>query len=540
MKSLIYMPVFLMALFSMSLSACQAKEPPVQPLPRNEKPPLFQPHMADFPCKIEAAAVPPIDAQADQWFRESLALDSADIYTDDKDYQSIVRLMQQAAQRRHWKAMLNLASLYIERRDRGRGVEDAVKLVEEAMRLGVPAAYDRMGTYYINGTGVRRDATRAYAFWQKAALMGNPQAMAYLGDKLRAVSDDIMPGYWSNIPIAIKMLECSLAQGYGPAADPLRYLYMEPMAPDGKIAGEANVETRRRALQVLHQGVKLGCSVCAVDLSIEFGRPFKPSQMFAPFIDKARSERYRVLARALEFNPDFRFPNLDQVLPLPPATIPAWNGERRTLLEAAMGVNLSSLSSLEKDSLQSNDLQIADGVYNLWQTSEISREIYSPCSGYWQPTVSGHPELVQQQVAGIRPRCYEIGDIFKIPYFIDKKLISSGLPVIWRRWVTMENDNRIARFKTVQGATREVAHTLTLMQCQPDAICPVSGVWQPWIDPTHSLHGTISQYWRQSWVLEGQSFPDPVHDWRLDVPAHLITWHLMDAQGVNTCRGTNV
>lgn len=117
----------------------------MQLLSRNEKPPLFQPHMADFPCKIEAAAVPPIDAQADQWFRESLALDSADTYTDEKDYQSIVRLMQQAAQRRHWKAMLNLASLYIERRDPAHGAEDAVKLVEEAMRLRVPAAYDRDG-----------------------------------------------------------------------------------------------------------------------------------------------------------------------------------------------------------------------------------------------------------------------------------------------------------------------------------------------------------------------------------------------------------
>lgn len=93
---------------------------------------------------------------------------------------------------------------------------------------------------------------------------------------------------------------------------------------------------------------------------------------------------------------------------------------------------------------------------------------------------------------------------------------------------------------TAQGFTRDVDHSLMLMRCQPDAICPVSGIWQPWIDPAHSLNGTVNHYWRQSWVTEGQSFPDPVRDWFLDMPAHLITWHLMDAQGVNACREINV
>lgn len=334
--------------FTFNLNACEAGESMANNLLRNKNLPSFDPHMSAFQCKIEIEGLPVIDAQADQWFLEARELQGQEIFDSDRDYIKIVQLTRQAAERNHWKAMLNLASLYVEGRDPYRGKEEAVQLVEAAMKLGIPAAYDRMGTYYMNGTGVRRDDTRAYVFWQKAALMGNPQAMAYLGDKLRAISDDIMPGYWSNIPIAIKMLECSLAQGHGPAADTLRYLYIDPMSPEGKITGEANIETRRRTLQVLHQGVKLGCSVCAVDLSIEFGRPFKPSQMFTPFIDKARSERYRVLARALEFNPDLRFPNLDQVLPLPPAAIPVWDGKRRTLLEAAIGVNLLPLSAVKK------------------------------------------------------------------------------------------------------------------------------------------------------------------------------------------------
>ncbi|HBF49452.1 MAG TPA: sel1 repeat family protein, partial [Massilia sp.] len=51
--------------------------------------------------------MPPIDAQADAWFREAQALDDPDVWEEDRDYKKIVRLTRQAAERRHWKAMLN-------------------------------------------------------------------------------------------------------------------------------------------------------------------------------------------------------------------------------------------------------------------------------------------------------------------------------------------------------------------------------------------------------------------------------------------------
>lgn len=60
--------------------------------------------------------------------------------------------------------------------------------------------------------------------------------------------------------------------------------------------------------------------------------------MLAPYVDKARGERYRMLSNALGFNPNRRFPNLDKILPLPPADLPPWDGQRKSLLDAAMGV----------------------------------------------------------------------------------------------------------------------------------------------------------------------------------------------------------
>ena len=80
--------------------------------------------------------MPPIDAEADKWFNEALALEDPEIFEDDRDYKKIVQLTRQAAERHHWKAMLNLASLYLEGRDPQHGREDAIRIVEEAMKLG--------------------------------------------------------------------------------------------------------------------------------------------------------------------------------------------------------------------------------------------------------------------------------------------------------------------------------------------------------------------------------------------------------------------
>ena len=364
------------------LLAC--KMPDDKVLPRNQSLLLFNPHVADFICEIEASKVPPIDAQAEDWFLEARAMEDPEIFVEDRDYKKIVDLTRQAAERLHWKAMLNLASLYVEGRDPLYGEEEAVQLVEKAMRLGIPAAYDRMGTHYANGTGVNGDITRAYAFWQKAAQMGNPQAMDFLSDKLNVGPANEGAGYWANIPVAIKMMECAFSQGYGPVAYNLSYMYASPRMATGRVSGPRTPETKALALRVLHEGVAFGCEKCANKLTIEFGDPFDLANMLVPYIDKARAERYGVLSRELGFNPNARFPNLDKVLPLPPADLPPWNGDRDTLLHAATGVRpppaipKPSAASL----LQKPYFLAADYVLHL--TGLHSDAPTAPFSAYWQ------------------------------------------------------------------------------------------------------------------------------------------------------------
>ena len=519
-KSYLSCHFFILAVFlTIPLIAC--KMPNDKVLPRNQSLLLFNPHVTDFICETEASKVPPIDAQAEDWFLAARALEDPEIFVGDRDYKKIVDLTRQAAERLHWKAMLNLASLYVEGRDPSHGNEEAVQLVEKAMLLGIPAAYDRMGTYYANGTGVAGDSTRAYAFWQKAAQMGNPQAMTFLADKLNVGPRSEGAGYWSNIPVATKMLECAFGQGYGPAAFDLHYLYVSPRAASGKINGSRNAETKNRALKVLHEGVKFGCEDCANALAIEFGSPFDFSNMMAPYIDKARGERYRMLSNALGFNPNRRFPNLDKILPLPPADLPPWNGQRKSLLDAAMGI--SPPPAIPKPSAASllQEPYFLDADYALRPTGLHSDAASAPFSAYWQPAQGqGLTQPARLVHAGVAFRHFDVADAAG-------KSRYGG--VTWEQCLTIRHNHGAVEPRAARGLLREVARPEPWLSCTCAQACPVSGVWQPWVAPDHPLQGNVNQYWRQVWLTRGAPFPRPRRDWLLDLPDDEVTWHWMDA-----------
>ncbi|WP_395069427.1 tetratricopeptide repeat protein [Paraburkholderia silvatlantica] len=300
-------------------------------LPRYTKLPLFNPHRKTFTCVYQDQHLPPADPQAELWFQQALALDDPDVYYKNRDWTRIYQLYQQAAQRNHWKAMLNLASLILSSYPvPEHDLEVAIRWVEKAMQLGVPDAWDRMGVYHQNGVVQGGNATTAYAFFQRAADMGSPAAMTFFGDKLGGTYDDAGGDFWGNRPIAIEMLQCAMAQGYGDAAYQLGLLQMSGFSKEGKA----------QALKTFHEGVKLGSAECAGALSAEFdGMNLSDGTGLVDRVDDARSNRYSVLAQALEFYGDrLKLPNLDKVLPLPPAPLPKWDGNKQTLIDAAKAV----------------------------------------------------------------------------------------------------------------------------------------------------------------------------------------------------------
>ncbi len=296
---------------------------------RYTKLPLFDPHRQSFTCVYQDQQVPPIAPQAEAWFQQALALESPDIYAEDRDYPQIYRLYRQAAELNHWKAILNLAALILENHPAlpERGREPAIRWVEKAMELGVPDAWDRMGIYHQNGIVKGGNATSAYAFFQRAADMGSPSAMTFLGDKLGGTYDSPDGEFWGNRPIAIEMLQCAMAQGYGDAAYELGFYQ----------SSGYSTEAKERALKTFHEGVKLGCAKCAKNLASEFrGFNMTSGKNLVGYIDQARAQRYRVIGDTLDwYKGRLKLPNLDKVLPLPPAPLPKWDGNKKTLIDAA-------------------------------------------------------------------------------------------------------------------------------------------------------------------------------------------------------------
>jgi hypothetical protein len=514
------------ALLSTPLMACKMINHSVDDLPRNQSLPFFNPHVADFVCRVETSNVPPIDAQAQSWFLEARALEEPG-QIKLPDYERIVQLTRRAAERHHWKAMLNLASYYLEQRDPPHGTEDAVKLVEQAMRLGIPAAFDRMGTYYMNGTGVRADATRAYAFWQRAAEMGNPQAMSFLGDKISGYEDSPAEGFWANKPIALKMMECAFGQGYGDVAFNLS---MEYTVHQGRTATR---DEKARALKVLHDGVRLGCEKCAVRLYIQFDSPYDPDEMLPPHVDKARAERYQILADALGRNPYRKFPNLDKVLPLPPADLPPWNGDRDTLLAAAMGLTLTPKAPPKSSDASKRDGRyFLDSSYDLSRTAIKTTESRAPFSGYWRPTGPDQAARCRAVLEHSSPGLYQRGEAFDSFYAPPEEGRGAIRDIVWEHWRTIRHDQGSVNPQAAAGLTNIVARPEQLVFSPATVPCPIDGIWQPWILEEHPMHSLVNLYWRQAWLVAGQPFPSPQRDWMLDIPEQYLTWHLLDATAV--------
>lgn len=279
-------------------------------LPRNMSLKAFDPHRTEFVCKYQENILPRIDEEAERWFQEGLTLTSHTLWPNQRDYAKAAQLWQQAADRNHWKAMLNLANSYAHGEGVIRDTERAVLILEKAMQLGIPAAFDVMGTYHMHGIGVKQDVSRAYAFWQLAAEMGSPSAMAYLGEKMKAIYDS-PPAFWANRKIALRMMECGFQQGNSEAAINLG------VTIEGD--NEELDKNNDRARLVFQEGVRLGSYMSAIYLASAF-RSGEPLSGIG--IDKARAERYSLLSDALQRNPDLRFPNLDKILPLPPANLP--------------------------------------------------------------------------------------------------------------------------------------------------------------------------------------------------------------------------
>ncbi|MGU2380436.1 tetratricopeptide repeat protein [Pseudomonas aeruginosa] len=275
------------------------------------------PAMADskpFVCVNEKDHLPPLDPQADTWYREAVALAKPDTL---RPWGRIVDLYSKAVERGHWKAMHNLANLY--RTGWPGGVEKdtqkALDLYQKMIDLEVPQGFYDMGAMIGNRAGVKNPATDGLTFLDKAASLGNPPALTELGKLYIYVA--------KKKDLGLAYTHCAASQGYAPANYELGAYY--------KIV-EHNFP---KALVYYQASVSQGGKSAAFFLSRVFGSETPPASAMWYAPDEKLQEAYYSIYKKLEADPDLRFPNLIEDHPLPPhptqgydADHPDWKLER--------------------------------------------------------------------------------------------------------------------------------------------------------------------------------------------------------------------
>ena len=489
---------------------------------RFTKLPAFNPHRLDFQCKYEASVNPPITPEADALFQRALALGSHDLWPEQRDYVKMAALYEQAMKLGHWKAQFNLAGLYLKGLGVPQDVERAIELTEDLMAKGVPAAWDNMGTYYMGGLGdLKRDATVAYAFWQRAADMGSMAAQTYIGAKLRGDHDE-PPEFWGNYRVGRKMLECAYAQGASHAAFEL-----------GKL-DQVIENNYRRARREFQDGVKFGSQESATALLVAFDGG---SPLVENLKDPGRAQRYMVLSDALYTNPDLRFPNLDKVLPLPPAELPMWDGNKQTLIDAAKAIVAKpaapSVPAAKPSTVKTGRAYIPEGSM-LPERPQVQvpaqyETTSAPESGYWiarlmRPVTDRQLAWNAEQL----PMRYEQGELFdrsrpglvpedgRILFHFLGRPVPRPAPVV-----------EAAKHPAVaMGVARYAEFPEPTRRCRGNLPCPATGIWAGRLPDDHPKAVVFNHWGRQAYVAKDAAFPDP-RDRHLDIEPRDVRWRFL-------------
>ena len=287
---------------ALALCACSKKD---NPMPTQSEWSAVRAKLA-FTCVHEVDHLPPLDPQADALFQYALFLEKK---PGPKDFNAAARYYRIAAAYGHYKANHNLQLLVSTgQASSPHAATETIGLVERLIAAGIPGGYYDMGHYLELGYGVKQDERKARIYYRKAADLGSPEAQAYVG-KLLGPKDRAPE-------IARQMRQCAVDQGNRDAANELGIdLATDKLYPE--------------ALSAFQKGVTAGDVLSAY--ALQYGFDAVPSDRLY-YIglskDPERSHRYSLIWKFLNdhdgLNP--KVPDIDKIVPLPPAELPAWDG----------------------------------------------------------------------------------------------------------------------------------------------------------------------------------------------------------------------
>ena len=260
-----------------------------------------------FTCMHEAENLPAIDSEVDPLFAYGRYLEKQD---GPKDFNAVARYYRIASAYGHYKANHNLQLLVSEGLASSPDPEkEAVDLAEQLTKANVPGGYYDMGHYLELGYGVKQDLDKARRYFRKGADLGSPEAQYYVGEML--APRDKAPD------IARQLYQCSVDQGYGAAASTLGI----NLKNNGRYS---------EAVEVFQKGVGAGDTTSASFLEDAFKGPAQTDRLnyLALSSDTERSHRYQLIGKFLDDNEgrNPKVPDIDKIVPLPPAKLPPWDG----------------------------------------------------------------------------------------------------------------------------------------------------------------------------------------------------------------------
>ncbi|WP_036992883.1 SEL1-like repeat protein, partial [Metapseudomonas furukawaii] len=268
-----------------------------------------------FTCKHEEYPTPTADS--DLLFKYARWLQKNNQLKEDPSVDGQVeRLYRIAAEHGHAKANINLQNGSMQGTFRLRSAEH-VRLTEALIEAKVATGYTIIALSLQQGAlGLAEDKEMAQRYYRKAADMGSATAQAYVADKLAPI--DIAPD------IARQMRRCAAEQGHGDAATDL--------GVDFKYDKHF-----QEALEAFQLGAAAGDEGSAGRLWEAFKGPSPSDTVYylGQEKDLERAERYktiwRILARYSYASP--KVPEINEIVPLPPAKLPPWDGKLQWLEE---------------------------------------------------------------------------------------------------------------------------------------------------------------------------------------------------------------
>jgi uncharacterized protein len=309
----------LLCLLGLALFGCQAKDShmnEVKDIPSTVKAQLA------FTCAHEKDRIPPRDPEAELLYKHARWLVKGNtLQPKDEVFLKIERLVRIATAYGHDKANTELRQLVQSGKtpsaDRRKEVLD---LTESLIARGIPSGYYAMGWYVERGYGVKADPELALKYYRKSADLGSPEGQFLVGDLLI----DVLKNGRQISDIGLTMWHCAADQRHVEAAG--RYAV--------HLQAERHYADAMRYYQV---ATGLGRSVSASVLADAFSvrDHANPDFGLGQAVDAERERRYDAISDFLH-RYDYlgaTVPEVDTIVPLPPAPLPPWDGKFKWLEE---------------------------------------------------------------------------------------------------------------------------------------------------------------------------------------------------------------